>query len=212
MSAWTDWAALAREPMFDWTQLKSTWTDGWKSLERSSIAKYAGAIVRTPETFRPTVEAFFAELAASRASIERITQRAAALPPAERAAAMDQARSFLDRWRTLAAGALAESKPAVQGPPVVLIIVGLVLGVGAIAWAVAAYQYAVNLREQTALAEKELEARILASEQGRQLPVSTLPNPPSGGVSMMTWMVLAGVVVGGIALGPTLLKQVGGRQ
>ena len=69
-----------------------------------------------------------------------------------------------------------------------LIVVGVIVGLAAIAWAVAAYQYAVNLREQTALTEKELDARILASREGRQLPATTLP-PQSSGMGATGWLM-----------------------
>jgi hypothetical protein len=88
---------------------------------------------------------------------------------------------------------------------------GLALGAAAIAWAVSAYEYAVNLREQTALAERELDARVAASRDGRVLQPSTLPPPPpppGGAASNMGLWVLGGlaVVTGAVVL-PTLLKR-----
>ena len=165
-------------------------------------------IVRDPEAFRPSVEAFLTEMQAARENLTRIAAKLGQLPDDERRPFEKQLAYLLDRWRTLAAGVLADAKPSVQGPPVVLIVVGVIVGVAAIAWAVAAYQYAVNLREQTALTEKELDARILASREGRQLPATTLP-PQSSGMGMTGWLMLAGVVAAGVFLGPKLLEQVG---
>lgn len=90
------------------------------------------------------------------------------------------------RYNQLAAGFYADSVPAAQagtGVPVVgvapiVVVAGIAIGVVAIAWAIVAYEYAVNLREQTALADREFVARVEASQAGRVLPPSTLPPPP----------------------------------
>ncbi|MCB9743934.1 MAG: hypothetical protein H6740_15145, partial [Alphaproteobacteria bacterium] len=59
-------------------------------------------------------------------------------------------------------------------------------------------EYATNLREQTALAEKELAARVEASREGRLLQPSTLPAPPEPkGPSAMGVLLTLGVVGGG---------------
>ena len=207
MSSWTD---LTREPMIAWNTIKASWSAGWKALEANALASYEAMIVRDPEAFRPSVEAFFTEMQAARENLTRIAAKLGQLPDDERRPFQKQLGYLLDRWRTLAAGVLADSKPApsVQGPPVVLIVVGVIVGLAAIAWAVAAYQYAVNLREQTALTEKELDARILASREGRQLPATTLP-PQSSGMGATGWLMLAGVIAAGVFFGPKLLEQVG---
>jgi hypothetical protein len=93
-----------------------------------------------------------------------------------------------------------------------LVVGGLALGAAAIAWSVSAYQYAVNLREQTALAERELTARIEASQAGRVLQPSTLPAPPpppspteSSGMGL--WLLGGlGLVAAAVTL-PVLLQR-----
>ena len=208
MSSWTD---LTREPMIAWDRIKAGWSDGWRNLEAQALATYEAMIVREPEAFRPSVEAFLTELHSARENLTRIAAKLGQLPPDERRPFEKQLSYLLDRWRTLASGVLADAEPSVQGPPVVLIVVGVIVGVAAIAWAVAAYQYAVNLREQTALTEKELDARILASREGRQLPATTLPPQPgpSAGLGATGWLLLAGVVAAGVFFGPKLLEKVG---
>jgi hypothetical protein len=71
------------------------------------------------------------------------------------------------------------------------------VGVAAIAWAIAAYQYAVHLREQTALVERELQARVEASEQGRTLQPSTLPEQAN---AKLGWLMLGGLALAAGAL------------
>jgi hypothetical protein len=84
------------------------------------------------------------------------------------------------------------------------------IGVVAIAFAIVAYQYAVNLREQTALADRELTARIEASQAGRVLPPSTLPPPPSPvedakGVGM--WLLGGLALAAGALTVPLLIRK-----
>jgi hypothetical protein len=69
----------------------------------------------------------------------------------------------------------------------------------------------VNLREQTALAERELDARVAASRDGRVLQPSTLPPPPpppgAGGSNLGLWVLGGLAVVTGAVVLPTLLKR-----
>ncbi len=106
------------------------------------------------------------------------------------------------RYNELAAGVYADSEPAANevGSLVVgLIVVGIIFGIAAIAFSVAAYQYCANLRDQTALAGKELDERVQAARDGVVIPTQPLTTPPSapmpggGGVS-------AAMVVGGVGL------------
>jgi hypothetical protein len=105
------------------------------------------------------------------------------------------------RYHELAAGFYGDASPprdrhGTDGrrvAPAVLVVGGLAVGV---AWAIAAYPYAVNLREQTWLAERELDARVEASREGRPLQTSTLPprrarratpRAPACGSSVASW-------------------------
>jgi hypothetical protein len=124
------------------------------------------------------------------------------------------------RYHDLAAGFYGDATPAPSGAtapapstgaaPAVLIIGGLAVGAVGVAWAVAAYQYAVNLREQTALAERELDARVEASREGRPLQASTLPPPPNptdDAKGMGLWLLGGLAVVAGALTLPALLKK-----
>ena len=144
-------------------------SEAWKRLYNLGVAAYQEGILAAPERFRARVEAFVRELGTARQSLQRI-----------RALGVQDARidALEKRYQVLASG-LRGTPDAFEGPPVLLVVAGVGLGLGAIAWAVAAYQYAVHLREQTALLEKELVARVQASREGRTLAPSTLAKPSS---------------------------------
>lgn len=139
-------------------------SEAWTRLYEVGVAAYAEGIQAAPERFRSRVAGFVGELAAARQGLQRIRALGIADPRID---------ALEERYRVLAGG-LAAPPAAIEGPPVLLVVAGVGLGLGAIAWAVAAYQYAVHLREQTALLEKELVARVEASKAGRVLAPSTL--------------------------------------
>ena len=199
-----------------WNQVKGAWSSGWKALSDQATRLYARAVGQNPAAYSDKVTAFQTELAASRATLDRMKVKLpmSAADPADRAI-IEKYAAMERRWHDLAAGLYADATPAgAQGQPTVgvvpvLIVGGIALTVVGIAWAVSAYEYAVNLREQTALAEKELDARVTASRDGRVLQPSTLPTPPPpGDGSKMGLWVLGGlaVVTGAIVL-PSLLKK-----
>ena len=94
---------------------------------------------------------------------------------------------------------------------VVLIVGGLAVGVAGTAWAVSAYEYATNLREQTALADRELSERVAASREGRTLQATTLPEQPdpiADATGGMGKLLLGGLALGAVALAlPLFLKR-----
>ena len=136
------------------------------------------------------------------------------LVQAEGATQADRARygRLLNRYQDLAAGIYADAKPVSDqvGIAPIVIVAGLVLGLAAIAWGVAANKYASNLREQTALADRELTARIEASQQGRTLPPSTLPDDGKGDGGGFGWLLVGGLAVAaGAVVVPVLWKKRG---
>jgi len=219
--------------MPSWTDIKARWSTGWKELHRQALAKLSSAIKRNPE-FRPHVEATLGDLAAAKAHLLRIQ---ATLPQiqdvGQRAQAAKLFAALYQRYHVLAAGIYADAekaKQAQQGQAEVsgviiplLIVGGIVLGVAAIAWAVASREHAKNLRDQTALADHELTARVEASKEGRVLQETTLPEQPQaapllsatapdvggGGTGAKVGLALVGVlalVAAGLAA-PMLLKR-----
>jgi hypothetical protein len=190
--------------------------------EQATAADGAAAQVDPTGTL-VKVQAFSAALSDCRTALDRIAAKLPNPPVTEadrQAHANDQAMERRDH--ELAAGFCGDATPA-QGPgmaptggpsvgvaPAVLVVGGLAVGAVGVAWAIAADQYAVNLREQTALAERELDARVEASREGRPLQNATLPPPPSPasdakGTGLWLFGGLA-VVAGALAI-PVLLKR-----
>jgi hypothetical protein len=202
----------------DWTTIKAAWDQGWKALNEQAVKAYGAAIEADPTQFLAKIQEFMGALDESRTNLARFRARLPAQPSNDAERKLIAIHDKLNRrYHDLAAGFWADAEPAKEGTGIapVVIVAGIALGVAAVAWAVAAHEYAVNLREQTALADKELEARVKASEQGRTLQPTTLPEPASEqakkkakgvGLLLVGGLVLA---AGAIAV-PVLLKKKGG--
>lgn len=170
-----------------WAELKASWSAQWRAFADRATASLARAIDLDPAATAHRVVAFVTALGTSRASLDRI---AAKLPNPPRTdadrAAIARYQDLERRWHDLAAGLYADATPAARtpgAPPAVgvapaLVVGGLALTAVGVAWAIAAYEYAVNLQQQTELAELELVARVDASREGRALAPSTLPPAP----------------------------------
>lgn len=200
--------------MTSWTDIKSRWSSTWTSLHERAKASYDAAIRTNPSAYRDRVVAFVSLLTESRANLDRIKAHLATVDDPELQA---KAQELESRYATLAAGVYADAKPAdtVGVAPLVVggvVVAGVLISVAGIAWAVAAYQYAVNLREHTGLLEKELAARVEASRSGRALPPSSIPpqpNPVEEARSMGVWL-LGGLTLAAAAVAvPILMKRAG---
>ena len=220
--------------MTNWTDIKARWSTGWQDLHRQTLAKLGSAIQRNPESFRPQVTATLSDLQAARAHLQRIQARLPQIKDdATRAKAARVFAALYQRYHVLAAGIYADDeqakreqqgkKPEVSGFIIPLLIIGgIVLGVAAIAWAIASREHAKNLRDQTALADHELTARVEASKEGRVLQETTLPEMPAsapllsattpsvgGGTAGKVGLALVGVLAlaaAGLAI-PMFLKR-----
>lgn len=174
--------------MSDWTVVRQrVWTAAWQRLQQAGLVAYADQILAQPARFRAHVERFIAELRQVRTTLDHIRQLGV---PDPRIGPLET------RYAVLVAGLHADAEDRVEGPPL-LVVAGIAVGVAAIAWAIAAYQYAVHLREQTALVERELQARVEASEQGRTLQPSTLPKQSN---AKLGWLMLGGLALAAGAL------------
>ncbi len=191
-----------------WTDIRSRWGQSWRTRYDQAVLEYGASIQRNAEGFRKKVEEFLAILEQSRQALLRIDVLLESSPDAEQ---KRRASALWQRHRTLAAGVFADTRPVehLGAAPVVvgLVVAGVLIGLGGIAWAVAAYEYAVNLREETGLLEKELQARIEASHAGRILPPSTLPAQPSGTGDITPWLVGGLVLTVATLILPTVMGR-----
>ncbi|MFH1464554.1 MAG: hypothetical protein ABIO70_09210 [Pseudomonadota bacterium] len=207
--------------MTSWNDIKSAWSQGWKALNEQAMSAYEVAIKADPMRYVDQIKDFMSALTDSRANLDRMKARLPNPPRTEADRKILAVYQALEkRYHELAAGFYSDARPADQPstgaiPVVVIVVAGVALGVAACAWAVAAHEYATNLREQTALADKELEARVEASKQGRTLQPTTLPEPASEqakkkakgvGVLLVGGLLLA---AGALAV-PVFLKKKGG--
>ena len=206
MSAWT---------VPSWDDVKAAWSAGWKALSDQAVAAYGAAIQANPAAYVDKVTGFLAALTTSRETLDRIAAKLPNPPVTDADRAIWAKYQELDRrYNDLAAGFYADARPADPATgiaPAVVVVVGVVaVGLVGTAWAVAAYEYAVNLQDQTALAERELDARIVASQEGRTLQPSTLPPPPNpeNAAKGIGWLLVGGLVLAGGAIAiPALMRR-----
>jgi hypothetical protein len=179
--------------------LAKAWTPSWQSFRDRAVRAWHNRVRADPNLFLPQVRQFSAALMEARQRLDRCATLAPTHP---------KVTELETRYALLAAGLYADARPAggVQGVPVVgLVIGGFVIGIAGIAWAVAALQYAMNLRDHTALLEKELTARVEASKEGRDLQPSSL-QPQT--VQKTGWLIVGALalVTAGVAV-PVFLKR-----
>ena len=195
-------------PVSSWADIQAAWSDGWRALSARAAATYAAAVRADPTGTTARINGFTTALTGARASLDRIRLRVPAPPLTE--ADRQLAARYQDlerRWHDLAAGFFADATP-VPSPPTLgvapmLVVGGLAITAVGLAWAFAAYEYAANLKDQTALAERELDARVAAAQAGQILPPSTLPAPlptPADGFRSVGLWLLGGLAVAAGAL------------
>ena len=201
-----------------WVDVKAAWTAGWTALSDQATRAHAAAIQANPAAYLARVTGFTTALTEARAALDRMAAKIPNPPvtQADKAAAARQ-QDLERRYHDLAAGFYADAEPVPVTPSTgvvpVLIVGAVAVGVVGVAFAVVGYEYAVNLREQTALAEKELDARVVASREGRTLAPSTLPPSPTlptpeGAAKGIGMLLVGGLVLtaGALAI-PAFLKR-----
>lgn len=199
-----------------WADIKSAWSTGWRELSARAAGMYAAAVQADPTGTSARITGFTAALGETRAALDRIGPRVPNPPVTEADRQLVARYQDLERrWNDLAAGFYADATPAPSAPVVgvapMLIVGGLAISAVGLAWGFAAYEYAANLKDQTALAERELDARVAATQSGRVLPPSTLPTPPptpvDGARTIGLWLLGGLMVAAGVLVVPLLLER-----
>lgn len=196
-----------------WAAVMQQWDAAWRALAQEGEDLYA-AIQRAPADFEAAFARFYTLLQALRARLDAMRLKLAQLPAAERGPWQATLQALDRRWTELAAGLYGDARET-QAPSVgwvpVLMVGTVAFGLSAVSWAVVAWEYLQNLDKQTALVERELDARVALSQQGLALPPSTLPAgtgaapPPDNLVGQASKALLGGALLLGLfAVLPTV--------
>ena len=186
-----------------WEELKLSFLTGIQASYDAVYARVEEAVAAKPSSFEAKVRAFLTLLRECKANLERIAAQLPALPKNDAAKAL--IRRYQDMkalYDALVAGIALNATGELELGVVPVVVVGTVaLSAAGVAWAVAAYEYAAGLRDETALMATELEARVQAMKDGKTLQTSTLTSTPAPqGNGAPLGLVLVGLgVLGGAA-------------
>lgn len=158
-----------------WLAIRQRWTAENRALLEDAVRRYGPTIEEDPEDFED-------EVLDAMNKIHVIHRRLMKLRGHVPEAHWLQASR---RWQAVAAGIFSEAelpgqRTEVGAAPVVVAIVvaGVAISIVAIAWAIVSTGEIERLNRWTSLAEHELDERVRASEEARELQQSTLPAPP----------------------------------
>lgn len=188
-----------------WEELKTGFITNVQSTYNAVYSRIEDAVAAKPSSFEVKVRAFLTLLKECKANLERIAALLPSLPKNDAAKAL--IRRYQDMkalYDALVAGiALNATGELELGVAPVVVVGTIALSAAGVAWAIAAYEYAAGLRDETALMATELEARVEAMKQGTTLQPSTLSpptRPESPGKGAPVGLVIVGLgVLGGAA-------------
>lgn len=186
-----------------WEELKLSFLTGIQASYDAVYARVEEAVAAKPSSFEAKVRAFLTLLRECKVNLERIAAQLPALPKNDAAKAL--IRRYQDMkalYDALVAGIALNATGELELGVVPVVVVGTVaLSAAGVAWAIAAYEYAAGLRDETALMATELEARVQAMKDGKTLQTSTLTSTPAPqGNGAPLGLVLVGLgVLGGAA-------------
>lgn len=179
------------------------WEQTLKSFEANIQSQFAAAlqqlgeqVAEAPERFEALVRAVLASLNRTRANLTRL-RAGLANPPRNQAEAAAVVRfaemksfyeSILTGFRaTIGEDAEIDYSPLEMGfiPAGVVLVIAiggatlasLAFTVAGVCWAFVCYQYVVALEQESAVQNRELDARVEAMRSGKVLQSSTLPAP-----------------------------------
>lgn len=168
-----------------WEQLAQGFTSRIASAYDASLGRVERAITEDAERVKRAVAAFFEALAQARANLDRAVPLLPSPPQGQAEAAL--VARYAEMRQLYDALVLGVSQNAVSlatrevgvAPAVVIVIGAVGLTAAGVAWALAAYEYAAGLRDQSAFLVAELEARKEAMRTGKVLPpASPTPSTP----------------------------------
>ena len=186
-----------------WEELKLSFLTGIQASYDAVYARVKEAVAAKPSSFEAKVRAFLTLLRECKVNLERIAAQLPSLPKNDAAKAL--IRRYQDMkalYDALVAGIALNATGELELGVVPVVVVGTVaLSAAGVAWAIAAYEYAAGLRDETALMATELEARVQAMKDGKTLQTSTLTSTPAPqGNGAPLGLVLVGLgVLGGAA-------------
>lgn len=205
-----------------WEQLKQGFTSGIASAYDASLGRVERAVSEDADRVKRAVAAFFEALAQARANLDRaLTLLPSPARDAADAALVARYTEMRQLYDALLLGisknAVAVAEREVGVAPAVVLVIGVVgLTAAGVAWALAAYEYAAALRDQSGFLVAELEARKEAMRTGKALPpASPTPStpapaspdaPPSKGAGWGWVLVGLGLAGGAVYLLPKLGK------
>lgn len=180
-----DWELLRTQ----WTAVQTQWDQTWRDAQSAAVAAWDGTAGEAEEIVRD----FLDDLAEIDTDLTWMQGQLSKLPASEAASWQSAISGWRKTWSWLGAGiypyVTTTPEAGVQGPPVVVLVVGAV----GIAFAVAFWEYAASLRDEVELNRVELEARVEAMREGTTLQPSTLPKQPSADSKVGAGEVLAGI-------------------
>lgn len=208
--------------MATWDDIMAAWASSWTALYNEALTTLGPALQADVTGYLGKIQESMASLLYSRATLDQIKQKVGQLGQEPADAELRERYEILEiRYHTVAAGIYTDATCGADrcaALPLVA-IAGITLGVAACAWAVAAYEYFANLRDQTALLDHDLDARIWAMKNNKTLPAPNLAAAPAGQPpgkppddedpsSILGWLLLGGLALTAAALTlPALTKK-----
>ena len=188
-----------------WEELKARFITDIQATYNAVYSRVEDAVAAKPSSFEAKVRAFLTLLKECKTNLERIAAQLPSLPKNDAAKAL--IRRYQDMkalYDALVAGIALNASGELELGVVPVVVVGTVaLSAAGVAWAIAAYEYAAGLRDESALMASELEARVEAMRTGKALQPSTVTppsSPDSASKGAPVGLVLVGLgVLGGAA-------------
>lgn len=205
--------------MATWEEIKASWDQSWQALYDDAMRELAPLLQADVSSYLKRIEGAINALFYARGGLDRAQAKLGQLGDGPEDVVLRERYEILEhRYNIVAAGIYTDAtrqQPQTGAVPLIA-IAGLLLGVAACAWAVAAWEYFANLRDQTKLLNSDLDARVYAMKNNTTLPGSSLPQLPGTApdkrpedeTSMLGWLLLGGLALTAAALAlPALAKK-----